>query len=173
MWEIKDKVKDKSNHTYQHFIYITTHFVDSPWKLHKRILRFRALTSPYDGESITNEVFMFLTQWNIEHKILTITMDSAKYNDVMVANMKKHIIPKNGLVSSGVFFHVRYLCTYLELYCTRWFAFDWWNSRKIQSLVKLITKSSQRSNDFSEIAEIFFISMLEENWISTCKFFGI
>ena len=51
--------------------------MDSAWKLYNRILRFKALTSPYDGESIANKVFMFLTQWNIEHKILTITVDNA------------------------------------------------------------------------------------------------
>jgi len=94
MWEIKDKVKDKSNHTYQHFIYITTHFVDSPWKLHKRILRFRTLTPPYDDESNANKVFMFLTQLNIEHKIVTIIVDNANYNNVMMSNMKKRFLFK-------------------------------------------------------------------------------
>ena len=60
----RDKVKDmllkvpgrigliidnwKSNHTYQHYIGITTHFMNSAWKLYKRIIRFRALTPPYD-----------------------------------------------------------------------------------------------------------------------------
>jgi len=65
------------------------------------------MTPPYDDESVANEVIMFLTQWNIEHKILTITVDNAKYNDVMMSNLKKHLIPRNGLVSSGVFFHVQ------------------------------------------------------------------
>lgn len=85
--EDRDKVKDmllkvpgriclttdnwKSNHTYQLYICITAYFMDSAWKLHKRILRFRALTPPYDGESIANEVFMFLTQWNIANEALT------------------------------------------------------------------------------------------------------
>ena len=118
----RDKVKDmllkaprwiyfttdnwKLNHTYQQQIFITSYFVDSAWKLHKRILRFRALTPPFDGESIANEVFMFLTQWNIDHKILTITVDNAKYNDLMVANLKKRLVPKSGVISSGTFFHV-------------------------------------------------------------------
>ena len=34
-------------------------------------------------------------------------MDNAKYNDVMVANLKKCLVPKSGVISSGVFFHVR------------------------------------------------------------------
>jgi len=49
--------------------------------LHKRILRFSALTAPFDDERIANEVFIFLTQWNRDHKILTITVDNAKYNE--------------------------------------------------------------------------------------------
>ena len=108
----RDKVKDmllkapgrihlttnnwRSNHTYQQYICITAHFVDSTWKLHKRILRFRALTPPFDGESIVNEVFMFPIQWNINHKILTITMDNAKYNDVMVSNLKSTLFQEMG-----------------------------------------------------------------------------
>ena len=169
----RDKVKDmllkvpgriclttdnwKSNHTYQHYICITAHFVDNAWKLHKRILRFRALTPPYDGESIANEVFMFLTQWNIEHKILTITVDNAKYyNDVMVSNLKKHLILRNGLISSGAFFHVRCCAHILNLIVQDGLQLIGDILEKIRNLVKLMTRSSQRSKDFYEIAEIFF-----------------
>lgn len=35
-----------SRHTWQHYICVTSHFVDSNWKLHKLILRFRGLSPP-------------------------------------------------------------------------------------------------------------------------------
>ncbi|MBA0637581.1 hypothetical protein Godav_025990, partial [Gossypium davidsonii] len=37
-----------SKHTNDECICITAHWVDKDWKLQKRIIRFRALSSPYD-----------------------------------------------------------------------------------------------------------------------------
>ena len=111
------------------------------------------LTPPYDGESIAKEVFMFLTQWNIEHKILTITMDNANYNDVMGSNLKKRFIRRNGLISSGDFFHVRCCAHILNHTMQDGLQLVGDILKKIQNLVKLITISSQRSKDFYEIAQ--------------------
>ena len=46
----------KSKHSWKNYIYITAHFVDHNWKLHKRILRFRSLSPPYTVESISEEI---------------------------------------------------------------------------------------------------------------------
>ena len=34
-------------------------------------------------------------------------MDNAKYNDVMVSNLKKRFVSINGLITGGAFFHIR------------------------------------------------------------------
>ncbi|KAK8309740.1 hypothetical protein V6Z12_D02G143500 [Gossypium hirsutum] len=71
-------------HTNDEYICITTHWVDKDWKLQKRIIRFRALFPPYDGLNIADELFLCLSQWGIDKKIFSITLDNASYNDVML-----------------------------------------------------------------------------------------
>ena len=99
---------------------------------------------------------MFLTQWNIQHKIVTITVDTAKYNDVVVSNLKKCLVPMSGLITSGAFFHVRCCAHILNLIVLDGLQLIGEILEKIRSLVKLITTSSQRSKDFYESADKIF-----------------
>ncbi|TYJ42150.1 hypothetical protein E1A91_A03G068800v1 [Gossypium mustelinum] len=73
-----------SEHTNDEYICITAHWVDKDWKLQKRIIRFRALFLPYDGLNIADELVLCLSQWGIDKKIFSITLDNASYNDVML-----------------------------------------------------------------------------------------
>ncbi|XP_057517986.1 zinc finger BED domain-containing protein RICESLEEPER 3-like [Amaranthus tricolor] len=73
----------KSKHSWQNYICIMAHFVDHNWKLHKKILRFRSLSPPYTGESIFEEILIFLCQWN-----MGVSVDNAIYNDSMMNRLK-------------------------------------------------------------------------------------
>ena len=67
----------KNDSTNKKYICVTAHVVDTNWKLQKRILRFRTLVSPCDVICISDEITLFLQQWSLEHKLLTITTDDA------------------------------------------------------------------------------------------------
>ena len=54
---------------------LTAHFIDSDWKIHKRILSF-CLVKNHKGETLRKVVEMCLLDWGID-KILTITVDNA------------------------------------------------------------------------------------------------
>ncbi|KAG4176384.1 hypothetical protein ERO13_A11G241301v2 [Gossypium hirsutum] len=66
-------------------MYYAKERVDKDWKLQKRIIRFRALFPPYDGLNIADELVLCLSQWGIDKKIFSITLDNASYNNVMVS----------------------------------------------------------------------------------------
>ena len=83
---------------------ITAHFIDKNWKLQKRILRFRAISPPYDAEKISDEIFMFLNQWKIDHKILSLTVDNATYNDAMISSLKARVSIRGMLAFGGSLF---------------------------------------------------------------------
>jgi len=83
-------------------------------------------------------------------------VDNAKYNDLTVSNLKKHLIPRNGLISSGAFFHIRCCEHILNLIVQDDLQLIRDILEKIQNLVELMTRSSQRRKDFYEIAEFFF-----------------
>ncbi|MBA0632166.1 hypothetical protein Godav_000960, partial [Gossypium davidsonii] len=77
-----------SEHTNDEYICITAHWVDKDWKLQKRIIRFRALFPPYDVLNIADELVLCLSQWRIDKRKFSFTLDNASYNDVMVSYLQ-------------------------------------------------------------------------------------
>ena len=65
------------------------------------------MVPPYDATCISDEIILFLQQWNLEHKLLTITTDNVSYTVPMVNHIKRHVLAKNSLVGGGSFFHIR------------------------------------------------------------------
>ncbi|TYH95344.1 hypothetical protein ES332_A12G100100v1 [Gossypium tomentosum] len=104
-----------SEHTNDEYICITAHWVDKDWKLQKRIVRFRALFPPYDGLNIADELVLCLSQWGIDKKIFSITLDNASYNDVMVSCLKNHFCANRAILCDGAFFQVRCCAHILNL----------------------------------------------------------
>ena len=89
---------------------VTAHFIDSEWKLHKRILNFCEIAN-HKGETIGKLIESCLIEWQIE-KVFTITVDNASTNDVGIAYIKRRIINWNGLILDGEFLHI-YCCAHI------------------------------------------------------------
>lgn len=105
----------RSEHTDDEYMCITAHWVDANWKLQKRIIKFGALTPPFDGVSLADEIALCLGQWKIDHKIFSFTVDNASYNDCMISSLKAHLLRKNCLFYGGEFFHLRCACHIINL----------------------------------------------------------
>lgn len=105
----------RSEHTDDEYMCITAHWIDTNWKLQKRIIKFGALTPPFDGVSLADEVALCLGQWKIDNKIFSFTVDNASYNDSMIASLKGHLQRKNCLFYGGEFFHLRCACHIINL----------------------------------------------------------
>lgn len=52
------------------YMVITGHFVDSNWKLQKRVLNFFHLPPPRKGVQLSNAIYKCLQDWNIENKVI-------------------------------------------------------------------------------------------------------
>ncbi|KAK8313662.1 hypothetical protein V6Z12_D01G122400 [Gossypium hirsutum] len=96
-----------SEHTNYEYICITAHWVDKDWKLQKRIIRFTALFPPYNGLNIADKLVLCLSQWGIDKKIFSITLDNASYNDVIVSCLKNHFHENRAILCDDAFFQVR------------------------------------------------------------------
>lgn len=72
----------------QNFNYmcLTAHWVDSDWKLQKKIINFRQVAN-HKGETIDRCVESWLLEWRIE-KILTLTADNASSNNLVIEELK-------------------------------------------------------------------------------------
>ena len=87
------------------YIVITTHFIDSEWVLHKKILSFCQVAN-HKGETIGKAIKSCLLEWGID-KIFTITVDNASSNDVAISYVKRRLKSWKSIVLDGELLHMR------------------------------------------------------------------
>ncbi|KAL2894962.1 putative AC transposase [Bienertia sinuspersici] len=106
----------RNDHIQDAYICITAHWIDTNWKLQKRIIRFGALTPPFDGLNIAEDVSLCLSKWKIDGKVGCLTLDNATYNNVMIGQIKRQLV-RNGkqLLFFGDFFQIRCCCHIINL----------------------------------------------------------
>jgi len=111
------------------------------------------LVPPYDATCISDEIILFLQQWNLEQKLLTITTDNASYTVPMVNHIKRHVLGKSSLVGGGSFFHIRCCAHIVNLIVQAGL-----NSLAsiltcVRNVVKCIDRSPVRRKKFFDVAE--------------------
>ena len=104
----------KSGQKIQYMV-VTCHFVDSNWKLQKRIINFCNVPPPHTEIVICDALQSCLSEWEIEKKIWTVTVDNASYNDCAVSLLRDNLAYQNNLSGDGKFFHVRCCAHILNL----------------------------------------------------------
>ena len=87
------------------YMCLTTHFIDSDWKIHKRILSFR-LVENYKGKTLGKAVEMCLLDWGID-KSLTITVDNATFNSGLIYFIQKKTKHRKATILGHKYLHLR------------------------------------------------------------------
>ncbi|TYI60904.1 hypothetical protein E1A91_D10G136600v1 [Gossypium mustelinum] len=145
-----------SEHTKDEYICITAHWVDKDWKLQKRIIRSIALFPPYDGLNIADELVLCLSQWDIDKKFFSITLDNASYNDVMVSCLKNRFRANRAILCYGALFQVRCCAHILNLIVKAGLELADDVVCKIRNGIKYIKKSGIRRKRFYDVADKSF-----------------
>ncbi|KAF7132423.1 hypothetical protein RHSIM_Rhsim09G0055400 [Rhododendron simsii] len=73
----------------------------------KKILAFKKIEYPHDGETLFRFIKDLILEWNIDKKLFSMVVDNATSNDVMVRLLKSWVKEKSLLCSNGALFHVR------------------------------------------------------------------
>uniref|UniRef100_A0A5B6ZS64 Putative zinc finger BED domain-containing protein RICESLEEPER 2-like isoform X2 n=1 Tax=Davidia involucrata TaxID=16924 RepID=A0A5B6ZS64_DAVIN len=94
---------------HQNFAYtcLTAHYINDDWELKKKILAYKYIEYPHDGETLFNLITDLMLEWNIDRKLFSIVVDNATSNDVMVRLLKTWLCDKSLLYLDGDLFHVR------------------------------------------------------------------
>ncbi|KAG4214923.1 hypothetical protein ERO13_A01G151490v2 [Gossypium hirsutum] len=168
MYYAKERDRN-SEHTNDEYICITAHWVDKNWKLQKRIIRFRALFPSYDGLNIADELVLCLSQWGIDKKIFSITLDNASYNDVMVSCIKNRFRANRTILCDGVFFQVRCYAHILNIIVKASLELANDVVGKIQNGIKYIKNSRTRKKIFYDVADkSFHLNMTKKLCLDVC-----
>lgn len=143
----------KSGNQKIEYMVITCHFVDSEWKLQKRVINFVHLPPPLRGIDIADGIYKCLKEWGIENKIYTISVDNAAKNDVALRNLKDTFSRNKKLICGGKLFHVRCTAHILNLMVQDGIGKIKHVIQDIRDSVSFLNQSEGRLILFSEIAQ--------------------
>ncbi|KAL4649293.1 hypothetical protein ACB092_01G004900 [Castanea dentata] len=133
------------------YMCLTCHFVNSNWKLQKRIINFCNVPPPHSGVVIFYAIFKSLLDWGLENKVCTINLDNANNNDAAVRILKDVI--KRKLMLGGKIFHVRCCAHIINLLVQDGLSEIEKVIENVRESVKYLIASEARFIKFGEIAK--------------------
>ncbi|XP_071709823.1 zinc finger BED domain-containing protein RICESLEEPER 2-like [Rutidosis leptorrhynchoides] len=82
---------------------ITGQFIDQNWNLHRKILLVVLLPFPDSDSAFNRAVLSCISDWNLENKVLGLTLDESFANKSARTNLRNLLYAKNPLFLNGKF----------------------------------------------------------------------
>ena len=100
-----------TNQSNDPFTCMTSHYIDSNWKLKNKVLGFHIIYHPHDGPTIYESMTSAFREYNIQNKIFSIAFDNSS-NNTSVIDLFIRIVRGGPL---NEIFHVRCVCHIINL----------------------------------------------------------
>ena len=130
---------------------LIAHFIDSDWKIHKRILSF-CLAENHKGETLGKTVEMCILDWGID-KILTNTVNNAASNSGLIYFIQKKTKHRKTTILGHKYLHVRCSAHILSLIVCEGLAEMDEIIVKVRKSVRYVRSSPQRQSTFKLCVE--------------------
>lgn len=135
------------------YVSLAGQFVDTEWKVHRRMLNFRMVSSPHSENALSEAISSCLTDWSMKEKLFTITLDNdCSSHDIYSANLRDYLSNKENLVLKGQLFVVRCYANILNAVAHDVIASIHGVIYNIRESIKFIKGSNAREVRFAEIA---------------------
>ncbi|KAK1434043.1 hypothetical protein QVD17_10961 [Tagetes erecta] len=85
------------------YAFITGQFIDDDWKLHRRIFSVIVIPFPDSESAFDHAVHSCVAGWNLENKLLAVTLDESFANKAVRKNLRRLLSVKNPLILNGNF----------------------------------------------------------------------
>nr|GEX66006.1 zinc finger BED domain-containing protein RICESLEEPER 2 [Tanacetum cinerariifolium] len=84
------------------YMYVTAHWIEpSTWQMMKRIISFEEFSYPHTGGALFKMLIKVLTNFNLEDKVMSITLDNASNNTSAMDKLKLEYDPPMGASESA------------------------------------------------------------------------
>ncbi|KAG8045114.1 hypothetical protein GUJ93_ZPchr0008g11409 [Zizania palustris] len=83
------------------YVSLSGQFIDSEWKLHRRMLNFMMTPYPQSGNAVSQAIGNGLPGWNMQNKLFTITLDDdCRSHDIYsaTANLRNDLSTMEGII---------------------------------------------------------------------------
>ncbi|KAL6534872.1 hypothetical protein OROGR_013547 [Orobanche gracilis] len=135
------------------YMVLTGHWIDSTWKLQKRVLNFVHLPPPRTGIVIADQILKCLRGWGLEKKVYTLSVDNASNNETCVNSLKNTFSKTRSLHLDGGLFWVRCCAHILNLLVQDGLSKINGIVERIRRVVEYINRSDSRRLEFSKAVE--------------------
>ena len=98
-----------SSHQRTCYVSVVAHYLDDSYALNKRVIGFRTMDESHNGEAIANQILEVVRDFEIDGKILSITLDNASANTTAV----EFLTPQLQSYIKGYIVHHRCVCATL------------------------------------------------------------
>ncbi|XP_026395276.1 zinc finger BED domain-containing protein DAYSLEEPER-like [Papaver somniferum] len=135
------------------YVFLTGHFIDKNWKLHRRILNVVMVPSPHSGDALSHAIGVCLGDWGLENKLFSITLKKSMSSDTNTASLRGYLSIKNPLILKG-----QLLIEHCYAHVLSSMATDALNSKqevisKVRESVKYVKTSMIHDEMFMELKE--------------------
>jgi hypothetical protein len=130
---------------------VTAHFIDSEWKLHKKVISF-FLVKGYKGNDIGKTIQRCLTEWGIT-KVMTITVDNASSNDSGIDYVRRQMNNQKSSIALGKYLHMRCAAHIINLIVTDGLKEMDNSIKRVRAAVRFVKNGSSRLAKFKKLAE--------------------
>ncbi|XP_031095079.1 zinc finger BED domain-containing protein RICESLEEPER 2-like [Ipomoea triloba] len=134
---------------------VTAHFIDSEWKLHKKIIAFIPVTS-HKGEYLAKALETCLLEWGLRN-VFTVTVDNASSNDTTMGFLKKKIVSWGTSTMNAKYIHMRCIAHILDLVVQDSLKECDTSVKKVSEVVKYVWNSPARLKKFRDLAYLLAI----------------
>ncbi|KAL9438311.1 hypothetical protein AB3S75_024061 [Citrus x aurantiifolia] len=132
------------------YMSLTAHFIDKNWVLQKRLLNFTLMPSPHTGLCLSEKLLSLWTEWGVEKKVFSITLDNASANEACVTMLKSQLKIRKALLSNGDYLHMRCCAHIINLIVQDGLKAIEGELYKIRESVKFVKASQGRKQKFLE-----------------------
>ncbi|KAJ4951059.1 hypothetical protein NE237_027891 [Protea cynaroides] len=135
------------------YVLVRGQYIDADWKLYRMILNVVMVPNPDSGNALNQAVVSFLSDWGLESKLFTITVDHRFSNDEATGDLKGFFSIKNPLMLNGqlligqCYAHVLSSLAQDALTAVREIV------NKVRTSVKFVKTSETHEEKFTELKE--------------------
>ncbi|XP_072149623.1 zinc finger BED domain-containing protein RICESLEEPER 2-like [Setaria viridis] len=135
------------------YVSIAGQYIDSDWKLHRRMLNFVMAPWSCSGNAVSEAISRSLSQWNMTDKLFTITGDYESSHDIYSVNLRDDLSKKSIPMLRGQFLVVRCYAHILNAAASDVTASVQSVIYKIRESIKFIKSCTSHEQQFTDIIQ--------------------
>ncbi|KAG8656264.1 hypothetical protein MANES_04G111500v8 [Manihot esculenta] len=135
------------------YAFVTGHFIDDEWNLHRRVLNVVMLPFPDSDYAFNQAVVSCISDWNLESRLFTLTLDQSFSNETMVGNLRGLLSVRNPLVLNGQLLKGNCYARVLSRLAQDAIGAMGEVTRRIRESVKYVKTSDTHDEKFSELRQ--------------------